>query len=230
MSTRTLFLDFASGKQLIALVKDDRTIAVQSIDGKSESALIPMIEELVGQPIAKSQLPKAFDRIAAVTGPGGFMSLRVGISLANALSDGLKIPLAGIHLSDLWLARLRPSSPSPFSRGEKGEQKKAGGGAGVRVVWLHSTKKEFLFIRGFGSLEKEWPEAIFLSIEALHSKLMSQNSHLDYVGELIESQQASLPMLKPLTDIRPLEDVLPTIVAALAYEQKPLLPWYGRGS
>lgn len=353
MSTRTLFLDFASGKQLIALVKDDRTIAMQSIDGKSESALIPMIEELVGQPIAKSQLPKAFDRIAAVTGPGGFMSLRVGISLANALSDGLKIPLAGIHLSDLWLARLRPSSPSPFSRWEKGEPKQmgdekkatnpmilkfarvlrkksteaedvlwqslrgsqlgfkfrrqhpiqhrildfychasrlgieidgsvhddpdqvvydryrmeaiadigvhiirfrneevlehlpeviarireslrpplpSGEGTGVRVAWLHSTKKDFLFIRGFGDLAKEWPEPAFISVETLVSQFTAHSSQLDYVGELIESQQAALPMLKPLTDPRPLEEVLPTIAAALIYEQKQLLPWYGRGA
>ncbi len=210
MSSRTLFLDLASGKQCIALIEGEKTAALEPVNGKSEASLVPVIEKLVGD-------LKTIDRIAAVTGPGGFMSLRVGISLANALSDGLGVPLAGVHLSDVWRAR----SETRDVRHEAVSQD---------FLWVHSTKKEFLFVRGFGSLEKEWPEPTFLSIEAFRSKLTSQSSHLEYVGELIESQQAALPLLRPLTDIRPLESVLPTITGALVYEQKPLMPWYGRGA
>ena len=152
-------------------------------------------------------------RIAVTVGPGGFMSIRVGIALANTLSWSLKIPLAGIHLSDLWEARTQTSNLKPQT-----------------FLWLHSTKKEFFFIRGFGDFEKQWPEPMLISLDALRSQLLAFSSSLPYVGELLQGQRTALPMLTEKADARSIEDILPSLLESLTYEQKTLEPWYGRGA
>ena len=216
LSITTLFLDLASNTRLIALVRDDRMIASASIDSTTgEGQLLPLIESM----LSKGKITfKDLDRIASTTGPGGFMSLRVGIALANALSDSLKIPLAGVHLSDLWAARL-PSSLAPPPKGE-GKQK-------FGVLWVHSTKKEFVFVRSFGADAKHWREPTLEKIDDLKNVILDRTP---YVGELIESQQASLPQLKKAEHPKSVEEVLPELLETLTYEMKSLSPWYGRGA
>jgi tRNA threonylcarbamoyl adenosine modification protein YeaZ len=195
----TLFLDFASHEKSLALVADGKTIELKKIDDHAdESALLPMIEALVAK-------TGKIDRIAATTGPGGFMSLRVGLSIANALAWGWNIPAAGVHLSDVWAARAKDAS----------------------CVWTHSTKKDLLFLRGFGDFKKAWPETVLISPAELSAKITAKTP---YIGELIEAQQTMLPALERMTDVMPLEEVLPSIVNALTYEKKEVMPWYGRGA
>ncbi len=43
---------------------------------------------------------QSIKKIAVVQGPGPFTALRIGIATANALSWSLKIPVAGIRLTD----------------------------------------------------------------------------------------------------------------------------------
>lgn len=40
--------------------------------------------------------------IVVYQGPGSFTGLRIGISVANALADGLKIPIVGTQ-NDIWI-------------------------------------------------------------------------------------------------------------------------------
>lgn len=208
----TLFLDFASHHKIIALAEGAKTLALEHIkDHTDEARLLPMIESMLeNNKHALSDL----GRIASVAGPGGFMSQRVGLSIANALAWSLKIPIAGVHLSDLWFARL--SSPLP-----------SGEGLGVRgIVWLHSTKKDSLFIRGFNDLAKQWPEPALISF----SDLVAPSSPLQassFVGELIPEHRSALAMKD--ADTRPLEEILPALLDTLSYGQPPVLPWYGRG-
>ncbi len=141
------------------------------------------------------------------------MSLRVATACANALSWSLKVPLAGIHLSDLWYAR---SQSSPLKA--------------HRLIWLHSTKKDSLFIRGFGDLAKKWPEPTLISIEELRAELIAESSPLPFVGELIPEHKALFSLLTPYNHVLPLLEALPRTLADLQYEQASLQPWYGRGA
>ena len=197
----TLFLDLASHQQSVALVRDAKTVASIKVDSKvGEGQLLPLIEGM----LSKENITfKDLDRIASTTGPGGFMSLRVGIALANALSDSLQIPLAGVHLSDLWHARANSN------------------------LWIHSTKKEFVFVRGFGEGAASWQEPTLEHIKDLQDMITHDTQ---YTGELIESQQAVLPRLKKAEQLGSFEEVLPELLATLTFEQKSLEPWYGRGA
>lgn len=354
MSSLTLFIDLCSHRKVIACVDEEKTIALEEItDHTDEANLLPAIETMLRS--IKTTL-RDVKRIAAVTGPGGFMSQRVGLSLANTLAWSLKIKVAGVHLSDVWEARLPPSSPNPFSRGEKGEptpmdiaeEKKAmnpqilkftrslrkeateaekilwesirnsqlgfkirrqhpirqrildfycheshlgieldgdiheqaeqalydqertealadlgiriirfkneevfhdlpmviarikeslhsplpsGEGSGVRVVWLHSTQKSALFIRGFGQCAQTWPEATLISLEDAQrslSPLGGEGEGVGVIGELIPEHQKIFTLVSEKT-LLPIDDVLPALCGNLPYGEPPILPWYGRG-
>lgn len=357
-----LFIDLCSHRKIVACADEEKTLSCAEIpDHTDEADLLPAIERMLAK--AKVTL-KEIDRIAAITGPGGFMSQRVELSLANTLAWSLKIPIAGVHLSDVWMARLSPSSPNPFSHREKGEpmymeEKKAmnpqilkftrslrkesteaekilweslrasrlgfkirrqhpmqqrildfychesrvgieldgsiheqheqalydkertevlsdlgirivrfqneevlhhlpmviarieellraplpsGEGLGVRVVWLHSTQKKALFIRGFGELAKKWPEPILISIEDLQSSLSplgppertssvragGEGQGVGVIGELIPEHRAVLPVAEA-TNVQSVETILPSLLQTLSYGTPPVLPWYGRG-
>ncbi|MFA5799774.1 MAG: tRNA (adenosine(37)-N6)-threonylcarbamoyltransferase complex dimerization subunit type 1 TsaB [Candidatus Peribacteraceae bacterium] len=206
---KVFFLDLASHEKLFALATENQTVRSVKIDDHTdESGLLPKIEALLKE---AGWTFGDLTHIAAVTGPGGFMSLRVGISLANALSWSLKIPLAGIHLSDVWFSRAQSSKLIAHS-----------------FIWLHSTKKNLLFIRGFGELSKEWPDPILISIDELAAKSHKLIANC-YLGELIEEHKKTLPGLKPATKLRPVADVLPELLKKCEFKKnRTLVPWYGR--
>ena len=206
----TLFLDFSSGTKSIGLILPNSTAVLRPIDDHTNEA--GLMDTLLALLKAHNASLTDLHRIAVTVGPGGFMSIRVGIALANALSWSLKIPLAGIHLSDLWEVRTQTSDLKPQT-----------------FLWLHSTKKESFFIRGFGELESKWPEPILISLYELLSRLSPQASYL-FIGELLQDQRTALPMLTEKTDARSIEDILPSLLESLTYEQKTLEPWYGRGA
>jgi hypothetical protein len=133
------------------------------------------------------------------------------LSIANALSWSRALPIAGIHLADVWAARAREASDAK------------------NFLWLHSTKKDFLFIRGFGTAEKKWPKPVLASLTTLQEYLKQETTPLTYVGELIEHQASLLPMLR-MGQSLPMESVLPQLCDTLAYARTPLSPWYGRGA
>ncbi len=220
----TLFLDFASHQKMIGLIKDKRTIGLEPInDHANESALMPMIERMMNcaneqRANERTSNVRSIDRIAAVTGPGGFMSQRVGLAIANALSWSLKIPSAGIHLSDLWHARAQnsklPPSPAGYGRASKTQN----------CFWIHSTKKQLLFIRGLGKYADTWPEPVLITLDELKTVTEGQ-----YVGEVLDEQAAVL-QIKPLTKLKEVSEVLPAVLETLRYKKTPLTPWYGRGA
>ncbi len=207
MSSLTLFIDLCSHSKFIACLDEEKTLALTSIqDHTNEADLMPAIERLL------SGIDCRLDdlrRIAAITGPGGFMSQRVELSLANALAWSLKIPIAGIHLSDLWATRIpKPSTPNPES-----------------FLWLHSTQKKTLFIRGFSALEKKWPNPTLISLDEAKSDIAKDAL---WIGELIPEHEESLA-LKRMQNLESIERVLPMLCKKQTYEEPPVLPWYGRG-
>ena len=189
---RTLYLDFGSHHKTVAIV-DGNTVATSTLENRTEEAIIL-------KTITSLTDLDSIARIALVTGPGGFMSLRSAFSVGNALAWSSKITIGGIHLSDVKLAQLPKKTDA---------------------IWVHSTKKDLLFVRGKGDAE-----ASVMTPDALLKKLGKKKPV--FVGELIPAQ-AELLGIMPAADLQPIEHVLPSIVDGMTYAEPPLLPWYGRG-
>ena len=87
MDARCAVFDTASGECLLEY----------QLDGKTQKAekLLPAIEEVI------DELSICLDRIIAVTGPGVFTGIRVGLSIAKGLGAGLNIPILGVSVFDL---------------------------------------------------------------------------------------------------------------------------------
>lgn len=218
----TLFLDFGSHDHTIALVNETKVQGFRQLENhQDDSLLMPALEQLLKE---SSVTLKDLTHIAAVTGPGGFMSLRVGISLANALSWSLRIPLTGIHLSDLCFWRANSEQRTANRNGDNDRADRLSLIAD-RFVWLHSTKKNLLFLRSFGDLQKLWSEPVAISVDEARKQIPAGTA---YVGELIEEHRTALPQLKPMQSIRPPADILPAFMQTVTFAMKPLEPWYGR--
>jgi tRNA threonylcarbamoyl adenosine modification protein YeaZ len=202
---QTLFIDLASNKQLLALVGEDTTLAIREADERfDEAELMPVVEALCKEAGIKL---KTINRVACTTGPGGFMSQRVGAALANALAYSIGVPAAGIHLSDLWNARVMDSDKNQIA---------------FPLVWLHSTKRTHLFYRDLIELG----DPVLIEIKTL-SALPNGTK---FVGELIDEHAALISGCERLVDIAPTENILPAVVNSLTYANAQILPWYGRGA
>jgi len=217
------FLDIGSYTASLGLVTDAGATVAPLENSKDESALLPQIEKFLESHSAEFS---SLTHLMAVTGPGGFMSLRTGITLMNTLQWRFGIPLAGIHLSDLWkirvLSLLSPARPHPQPLPQNG-----GGEKGEGALWIHSTKKEAFFVRGFGTFAKKWQEPTLLSLTDLQKEITEETA---FIGEVLDEQRQKLPMLKEIEKTQSLEDVLPDLVKTATFEKKSLLPWYGRGA
>lgn len=191
----TLFLDLGSNKGCMAMISDDQVLVFEEIGNRmSDAALVPLYESLLKK-AGRDQ--KDLVRVACVTGPGGFTSIRCAVSFTNALSFALGIPSAGIHLSDVYRAR----------------------GSGL---WMHSTKKIAVFLR-----TQNDAEAKLVEVTELQNHLQDTK---EWMGELIPEhlELAQSLGLKEAT-LKPLEEVLPTLISERRYDKKILEPWYGRG-
>ncbi|MEI8230832.1 MAG: tRNA (adenosine(37)-N6)-threonylcarbamoyltransferase complex dimerization subunit type 1 TsaB [Candidatus Peregrinibacteria bacterium] len=212
-----LFLDLGSSTGCIACVQEDSVASMQTIGHRtSDETLLPAIEETLKEAGWQwSDLTHS----ACVIGPGGFMSLRVAVAFANTIVHRLKIPGTGVHLSDLYCARVNSQKSIVQS-----------------CLWLHSTKKTQLFIRGFGEFEKHWPEPVQISLEeianpstALRTGRQSQFANSVWIGELLPEHAAVLSEMgiEP-APLQSLEEVLPQFLAKKTYDSSLLEPWYGR--
>ena len=194
---KTLFIDIASHDAVIACI-DQTIISQQSAHHRiRDDELVSLIEEVLKDAGWEYQ---NLDRIACVVGPGGFTSLRIAVTSANVLSDQLGIPSVGVHLSELYFARV------------------GGGGLGGGAFWIHSTKKNEVFISG-GS----WKEPQHITLDELTKNLPSDSM---WTGELIDEHQDAIKNQK--AQLQPLDEILPSFLAHLTYEKQILKPWYGR--
>ena len=100
------------------MVTEKSVVAAEHVDQRfGDHELMPRMEALLQVAGCKFE---DLTQVACVIGPGGFMSLRVAVALANTLADQLQIPIAGVHLSEVDAARIYPSP--------------VGGGLGVGAV------------------------------------------------------------------------------------------------
>ncbi len=209
MSFRTLFLNLASHMGSLACIDASRVVASAAVDHRiSDSDLVPLFTKVLDDAGWKQE---SIERIACVIGPGGFTSLRVAVAFANTLSYALNIPVAAVHLSDLYATRVRVCHPELVEG----------------FLWLHSTKKMQLFVRGFGTMRDRYPEATLLTLDALTADFPKG---LPWAGELIPEHEAAVTAAGgERAKMRDIAVILPDFVESLKYEKQTLLPWYGRG-
>jgi tRNA threonylcarbamoyl adenosine modification protein YeaZ len=200
---RTLFLDLASHEGCIACCDTAQVLAFEPASpGMRDDALIPAIERVLATANTSWQ---SLTHVACVTGPGGFTSLRVGVTCANTVADQRTLPIAGVHLSDVYHARSGKAD----------------------CLWLHSTRKHELFVRGFGTYATNWPEPILVQLEEF-VPLFPTNAL--WMGECIAEHSVALAARSPQqAKLREVQEVLPALLAGLPYSNAPLMPWYGRG-
>jgi len=100
-----LCLNTASKQSAIALLEKDRILAETAwiSDANESEKLLPGLEQLL------TDSEKTWDdltHIAVVEGPGGYTSLRVGITMANAIAWVKKIPMFSVSVFEVWENRL----------------------------------------------------------------------------------------------------------------------------
>ncbi|MDO8668840.1 MAG: tRNA (adenosine(37)-N6)-threonylcarbamoyltransferase complex dimerization subunit type 1 TsaB [Candidatus Buchananbacteria bacterium] len=95
-----LIINTAIDKSLeVILAKSKNDFKVKEVEGERRQAenLLPLIKENL-----KNWHKEISDikGIAAVTGPGGFTALRIGIVTANVLAYALNVPVVGLALDE----------------------------------------------------------------------------------------------------------------------------------
>ncbi len=222
---RTLFLNIASADGLIACADENEVRASVGIHHCSTDAdLVQSFEQVLNQAGWK---PEELERVACVVGPGGFTSLRVACAFANALSHFQRVPLAGVQLSEVYGSRSSLARPLPGPPGHPSPVAGEGTGTGVGAWWLHSTKRDLLFLRGYGRYAEMVAEPKLVMLDELDLSLHAEDK---WMGELIPEHEAQVKRrgLVP-AELQPLEQALPAFLNSLTYAQKPIEPWYGRG-
>jgi tRNA threonylcarbamoyladenosine biosynthesis protein TsaB len=92
---RILGLETSTVQGSVALVDGEQTVV--ALEHRRENAHGESILPLVEQALAEAGWNRGqLDRIAVGIGPGSFTGLRVGIAVAQGLSEGLEVPLVGV--------------------------------------------------------------------------------------------------------------------------------------
>jgi tRNA A37 threonylcarbamoyladenosine modification protein TsaB len=172
---RTICIDLPSHDGHVACINGDAVRSIRVTGRTNETELIPLMEGVLEE---AGWTKGDIEHIACNLGPGGFTSVRNGVAFANALADGLGVPLGGYHGSALALAR----SPAD--------------------LWLHSTKAEALFVLG-GS----WSEPTLVSLAdvlaATRPGMSVAGDLMDAHRTALVSAGASFPIKAPLEAVLP---------------------------
>jgi len=96
---KTLLIDTSSNKEISVGLKigSKEYFKSQKVDRDKAQATLPLVEKVLK---GKGLTLKDIDSIEVNTGPGSFTGIRVGMSIANALSFSLKIPVNGKKVGD----------------------------------------------------------------------------------------------------------------------------------
>lgn len=109
--------------------------------------------------------------IGVVVGPGSFTGIRLGIAYAKGLAMGLKIPVVGINLFDLYLAQ----TPDAFVAIESGR--------GDFFVGAENLEPQVMEIDELETKQMEWPRTVGhkpfdlrLGVKIVQDKIQSGNT------------------------------------------------------
>lgn len=109
--------------------------------------------------------------VGVVVGPGSFTGIRLGIAYAKGLAMGLKIPVVGINLFDLYLAQ----TPDAFVAIESGR--------GDFFVGAKNLEPQVMEIDELETKQMEWPRTVGhkpfdlrLGVKIVQDKIQSGNT------------------------------------------------------
>lgn len=96
---KTLYIDTTSNTEIIVslTINGEKDEVKRGLEQRKAQVLLPIIEELLKKHRLKLQ---DLDEIEVNHGPGSFTGVRVGVSVANALSYALGIPVNGINVAE----------------------------------------------------------------------------------------------------------------------------------
>ena len=82
-----LLIDTSAKEVAVQVIGDANVLVVDKVDeGSTSSRILPTVKQALVQAGIES---KDLDIVAAVSGPGSFTGLRIGVSFANGLAYGL---------------------------------------------------------------------------------------------------------------------------------------------
>ena len=95
-----LGINTAESVHELCLVKDTAVLAEASWAANRDDIdrLVPTLQQLLGQ---AGQPKEAITAIFVVCGPGSFTAVRTGVAFANALAEGLGVPLHALRTFEL---------------------------------------------------------------------------------------------------------------------------------
>ena len=92
---RILAIETSSPRGSVALVEHQRCVA--ALSHERENSHVEELPGLIERVLADAGWAKhSIERVAVGTGPGSFTGLRVGVALAQGISEGLEVPLVGV--------------------------------------------------------------------------------------------------------------------------------------
>lgn len=195
-----LTINTASRNHELLLVRDTELLAHDSWLSQRDEAttLLPRIEQLLLD--QKSQLSD-LTHLLVITGPGGFTSLRVGITLANALTYSLKLQTAGLTLFEWWKNKL---------------------GRTEDYLLVSSAGGETVFVGGYDD------QCSLVSVDDVREKI--SNSPIALKGELMEKHLSHFPTWQD-PKMHELKPDLGGLLEAVQFEKDSgVEAWYGRGA
>ncbi|MGC4069913.1 MAG: tRNA (adenosine(37)-N6)-threonylcarbamoyltransferase complex dimerization subunit type 1 TsaB [Polyangiaceae bacterium] len=106
-----LGIETSSSVGSVALVEDGRLLSEASHDTPNSHGerLLGLIEESFAR---TRRSRRDLDRVAVGRGPGAFTGLRIGLSLAQGIANGLSIPAVGVGSLRAMALGCSPTSPS----------------------------------------------------------------------------------------------------------------------
>lgn len=174
-AVKTLSIDVASHEGHIACVEGADVRALRRVERVGDAEFVPLAESVLKD---AGWHVRDIGRVACNVGPGGFTSVRNGVTFANALADQLEVPLAGYHGSDLAFARA------------------------TAAYWTHSTRSDQLFVRGGA-----WTEPTLVTLDEALAAITNgpaiTGDLLDAHREALVARGAVIAPVRPLEDALP---------------------------
>lgn len=98
---KTLYLNTATKETTIALFEGSRVVGEERwpAENNESERLLPAVQKLLKD---HEMEPENVGHLAVCVGPGGFTSVRIGISAANAWAKGMGVPVTAVSIFDLF--------------------------------------------------------------------------------------------------------------------------------
>jgi len=160
-----LFINTATTNNELFLINSEKIIARKNWQSRRDESdkLLANIKLILSE---NKMNFGDLSKLVIVTGPGGFTSVRVGVTVANALSYALSIPILGIKLFDYWQI---------IKSGDV-----------VDYLLVHSATRKDVFVEGVGEWKNVFPEFKIYDFKNFVEKIQSLNKmNVNYLGELM---------------------------------------------